>query len=213
MSLILFIDTAAAHTQVALANEHSILSEKVHLQSNEQAKVLNLMIEEQLQQGQLSWKDIDAIAVDAGPGSYTGLRVGLGVAKGLCFALEKPILLFNRLQLLADRDADVLLILKARAGEGFAYAKTKNDVLLGPGHIFYDQFDWSAYEALNLVTDDETLLSRSGNAKAIADNVLDINAWNRSAQERYKKQDLDDLAYCEPHYLKNAFTTTSRKKI
>lgn len=213
MSLILFIDTAAAHTQVALANEHAILSEKVHLQANEQAKVLNLMIEDQLQQAQLTWRDIDAVAVDAGPGSYTGLRVGLGVAKGLCFALDKPILLFNKLQLLSGRDKDVLLILKARAGEGFAYAQKNGEVLLGPSHIFYERFDWSVYQALELITDDETLLSEFGHANAISSNILDIRDWNTFAQERYQKKDTDDLAYCEPFYLKSAFTTTSKKKI
>ncbi len=213
MSLILFIDTAAAHTQVALANEHTVLSNVVHEQANEQAKVLNILIETQLESQQLNWSAIDAVTVDAGPGSYTGLRVGLGVAKGLCFALDKPILLFNRLELLAGEETDILMLLKARVGEGFAFARQEGTVLLKPSHVFYEQMEWEDYNGLKCWTDDEQILEQNTQAFAIKNTILDIPIWNKFAQIRMAKKEYDDLAYAEPFYLKSAFTTTSKKKI
>lgn len=212
MPLILFIDTAYTHTHIALGNESGILAERLHEPANEQAAVLNTLIAELFQQEGIAIKDIDAIAIDGGPGSYTGLRVGIGVAKGLCFALDKPLMLFNKLALLESLEQHFLLVLKARTGEGFAFARQDGAELLLPQHIFYEQFEWQQFEGLKLITDDASVLETQPGAAALKSHVLDINYWNSQAQERYIQAAFDDVAYAEPFYLKSAFTTSPKKK-
>ncbi|OJV54379.1 MAG: tRNA (adenosine(37)-N6)-threonylcarbamoyltransferase complex dimerization subunit type 1 TsaB [Bacteroidetes bacterium 43-16] len=212
MPLILFIDTAYTHTHIALGNESGILAERLHEPANEQAAVLNTLIAELLLQEGIAIKDIDAVAADGGPGSYTGLRVGIGVAKGLCFALDKPLMLFNKLTLLESGEQRFLLVLKARAGEGFAFARQDGTELMPPQHIFYEQFEWQQFEGFKLITDDVAVLETHSQAEALKSHVLAISYWNSQAQERYVRAAFDDVAYAEPFYLKSAFTTSPKKK-
>lgn len=213
MSLILFIDTAYTHTHIALCDDTGMLAEHLHEQANEQAALLNTMIAGLLAKQEIDINAVDAVAVDGGPGSYTGLRVGLGVAKGLCFALDKPLMVFNKLELLGSRYAALLLILKARAGEGFAFARKDGAIRLEPQHIFYEQFDWTSFEDLALITDDASVTEIQQRAQTLESHILDMNSWNKSAQDRYRNESFDDIAYAEPFYLKSAFTTSSKKKI
>lgn len=213
MSLILFIDTAYTHTHIALGDDSGILAEHLHEQANEQAALLNTMIAGLLTKQGIDMKAVDAVAVDGGPGSYTGLRVGMGVAKGLCFALDKPLMVFNKLELLGSGYPDLLLVLKARAGEGFAFA-CKDDVMtLEPQHIFYEQFDWTSFEDLVLLSDDTSVMEIQHRAQTLKSHILDMNSWNKIAQDRYRNETFDDIAYAEPFYLKSAFTTSPKKKI
>lgn len=213
MSLILFIDTAYTHTHIALCDDTGILAEHLHEQANEQAALLNTMIAGLLARQEIDMKAVAAVAVDGGPGSYTGLRVGLGVAKGLCFALDKPLMVFNKLELLESGYADLLLVLKARAGEGFAFARKAGGMILEPQHIFYEQFDWKSFEDLVLLTDDTSIMEIQPKAQTLKSHILDMNSWNKIAQDRYSNENFDDIAYAEPFYLKSAFTTSPKKKI
>lgn len=213
MALILFIDTAYTHTHIALGDDTGIRAEHLHGQANEQAAMLNTMIAGLLEQQGTDMKAVDAVAVNGGPGSYTGLRVGMGVAKGLCFALDKPLMVFNKLALLGSGHTDLLLVLKARAGEGFAFARKDGRVILEPQHIYYEQFEWSAFDGLALFTDDPTVTEIQPAAQALESHILDMISWNKAAQERCRNQIFDDMAYAEPFYLKSAFTTSPKKKI
>lgn len=213
MSLILFIDTAYTHTHIALGDDSGILAEHLHEQANEQAALLNTMIAALLTKQGIDMKAVDAVAVDGGPGSYTGLRVGMGVAKGLCFALDKPLMVFNKLELLGSGYADLLLVLKARAGEGFAFACKDGVMTLEPQHIFYEQFDWTSFEDLVLLSDDASVMEIQQRAKTLKSHILEMNSWNKIAQDRYRNETFDDIAYAEPFYLKSAFTTSPKKKI
>ena len=213
MSLILFIDTAYTHTHIALGDETGILAEKLHEQANEQAALLNTMIADLLAGKGLRVNEIAAVAVNGGPGSYTGLRVGMGVAKGICFALDKPLMVFNKLELLESRETDLLLILKARAGEVFAFARENGETILAPQHIFYENFDWTTFEMLQLFTDDLAVMELRSNTKTLKSHILDMSDWRTVAWNRFAGKDFDDTAYAEPFYLKSAFTTSPKKKI
>ncbi len=213
MSLILFIDTAYTHTHIALGDKTGILAEMLHEQANEQAALLNIMIADLLARQGFTMNALAAVAVDAGPGSYTGLRVGMGVAKGICFALDKPLMVFNKLELLGNLEMDFLLVLKARVGEGFAYARKNGKALLLPQHVFYENFDWPAFESLPLFTDDTSLMELRPGATALKSHILDMNNWWRVAGEKFAAKDFADMAYAEPFYLKSAFTISPKKKI
>jgi tRNA threonylcarbamoyladenosine biosynthesis protein TsaB len=101
MSLILNIDTALDTASVCLANQKEVLQFSVNEDQKDHAAWLHQTIAELLQKGGYSIKDLDAVAVSIGPGSYTGLRVGLATAKGFCYALQIPLITVNTLKLIA----------------------------------------------------------------------------------------------------------------
>jgi tRNA threonylcarbamoyladenosine biosynthesis protein TsaB len=100
MSLILNIDTATETAQVNLAKDGIVLQSLHNDLQKDHASFLQVAIQQLMQSAVLSLNDVDAIAITAGPGSYTGLRVGMASAKGLCYALNKPLIAMNTLEVL-----------------------------------------------------------------------------------------------------------------
>src|SRR5579863_8964207 len=102
MSLILQIETATTVCSVALALNGEVLCLREVEQRNIHAEKITLFIDELLNDVGKSYSALDAVAVSSGPGSYTGLRIGVSVAKGLCFALDKPLIAVETLTAMAD---------------------------------------------------------------------------------------------------------------
>ena len=111
MSLILSIETSTTLCSVALHRSGHLLDTRESMEEGAHAKQLTLLIQALLASQAISGKDLDAIAVSAGPGSYTGLRIGLSTAKGLCFGLDKPLIALDTLKILAN----------SRKGKAFEY--------------------------------------------------------------------------------------------
>ncbi|HTX88924.1 MAG TPA: tRNA (adenosine(37)-N6)-threonylcarbamoyltransferase complex dimerization subunit type 1 TsaB [Bacteroidales bacterium] len=101
MALLLCIETATAVCSVALASDGKILSLKESVAKNAHSSVLTVFIEETLQEAGVDRSGLDAVAVSKGPGSYTGLRIGVATAKGLCYALDKPMIAIGTLEAMA----------------------------------------------------------------------------------------------------------------
>ncbi len=100
MSLILNIDTATETAQLSVAKDGIVLESISNETQKDHAAFLQIGIQQLLKDVALPLKSVDAIAVAAGPGSYTGLRVGMASAKGLCYALNKPLITINTLEVL-----------------------------------------------------------------------------------------------------------------
>jgi tRNA threonylcarbamoyladenosine biosynthesis protein TsaB len=100
MSYILCIETATEICSVALVTEEKVLVLKENKEGNAHAAQLTTLIAQSLFEAGIELKEVDAIAVSKGPGSYTGLRVGVSTAKGLCYALDKPLIGIPTLQAL-----------------------------------------------------------------------------------------------------------------
>src|SRR4051812_45377636 len=100
MSLILNIDTAIETAQVSIAKDGLVVAALQNTQQKDHAGFLQVAVKQLSADTNISLATVDAIAVTAGPGSYTGLRVGMASAKGLCFALSKPLITLNTLQVL-----------------------------------------------------------------------------------------------------------------
>src|ERR1700733_2331784 len=98
---ILQIETATTVCSVALAKDGVILGYKQLDERNIHATIITLFIDELLAAAGMQYNDIDAVAVSSGPGSYTGLRIGVSTAKGLCFALDKPLIAIETLSSMA----------------------------------------------------------------------------------------------------------------
>jgi tRNA threonylcarbamoyladenosine biosynthesis protein TsaB len=101
MSLILNIDTATEQASVSLAFEGNVLDQRVNRQQKDHAAWIHVAVEGLLRKAAHKMSDLKAIAVTAGPGSYTGLRVGMATAKGLSYALNIPLLALNTLEVMA----------------------------------------------------------------------------------------------------------------
>jgi len=102
MAYILNIETATKNCSVAIAQDGKTLSCKQIAESGySHAEKLHVFIEELLLELHLHYKDLNAIAVSQGPGSYTGLRIGISAAKGLCYALNIPLIAIDTLEILA----------------------------------------------------------------------------------------------------------------
>ncbi|RLD51225.1 MAG: tRNA (adenosine(37)-N6)-threonylcarbamoyltransferase complex dimerization subunit type 1 TsaB, partial [Bacteroidetes bacterium] len=101
MANILCIETATIACSVALTKDGIVLSKKETTEKNAHSAKLTIFIDEVLKENKLGFSDLDAIAVSKGPGSYTGLRIGVSTAKGLCYALDVPLIAINTLQSLA----------------------------------------------------------------------------------------------------------------
>ena len=97
MSLILNIDTATEQAQVSIARDGSVLGAQYNQSQKDHASFLQVAIQQLAKETGITVNMLDAVAVTAGPGSYTGLRVGMASAKGLCFALNKPLITLNTL--------------------------------------------------------------------------------------------------------------------
>ena len=100
--MILCLETSTKSCSVALGQNGKLLALKESLdEKHSHAENLTLYIQEVVAQEKISLKDIDAIAVSKGPGSFTGLRIGVSTAKGLCYALNKPLIAINSLEAMA----------------------------------------------------------------------------------------------------------------
>ena len=101
MSLILNIDTATDIAHISISKSGVILDSVTNKEQKDHGSFLQPAIQQLLKNNFISIQELDAIAISAGPGSYTGLRVGMASAKGLCFALEKPLITISSLEIIA----------------------------------------------------------------------------------------------------------------
>ena len=125
MAFILNIETATKNCSVSLANEgKTIACKEIAEQNFSHAEKLHVFIEELLQENNLTYKDLKAIAVSQGPGSYTGLRIGVSSAKGLCYALNIPLIAIDTLESLARKitisDGIIISMIDARRMEVYS---------------------------------------------------------------------------------------------
>lgn len=209
---ILHLDTSGPTGIVLLAADGNVLAVRKSSTEREHAGTINGMVGEVLAAAGVLLKDLSAVAVCSGPGSYTGLRIGLATAKGICYAVDKPLIMHNKLELLlsAKEEQPTLVLLPARAGEYFMAIYGMDGVaLLAPRHAYTE----AVLNALN----DNALLATAGLAgdDIPADTLLrhahrsagevDENLWAAKAFIQYNKRIFQSVDNAEPTYLKQAF--------
>lgn len=228
MSLILQIDTALNSAIVSIAQNGNLLYEIVNNDPKEHAGFLQPAIETIFKQSALELKDVDAIAVAAGPGSYTGLRVGMASAKGLAFALNKPLITIGTLEILTTTalilgdkslvNSDTLYcpMIDARRMEVYtALFDEKLQVLFEPAAMIL-----TAEAFANWLLKNKVCFFGNGASKfqtiCFHPNACFLPALNNSlamsklALEKYSKNDFADIAYSTPFYLKEFFSASGK---
>ena len=103
MSLILNIDTSSSVCSVCLAEDGGIIEERNEVSENKHASQLTILIREIVENQKMKLRDLSAVAISSGPGSYTGLRIGTSVAKGISYGIEKPLIAVSTLQGMAHK--------------------------------------------------------------------------------------------------------------
>jgi tRNA threonylcarbamoyladenosine biosynthesis protein TsaB len=215
---LLYIDTSKLPT-IGLSAHETVIYEHTGSDEMNHAAVINNMIADALTSTSLTFADLDGVAVCAGPGSYTGLRIGLSVAKALCYTLDIPLLLYNRLTLIAYgkyrslemQDGCVAALLKARDGEYFI---TVYDALFhaiaAPQHAYAQDIGAIIRQCarITLVTDlakDEA--ERIIEKEKIVDNNINVqlNIWVEVAVKDYENGVFADIRLSEPFYLKEVY--------
>lgn len=221
MALILNIDTSSKSTSVALAEDGVLLKLVEEHEVVSHASKLTPFIEEVLKSAQKKPSDLSAVAISIGPGSYTGLRIGLSVAKGLCYALKIPIIAISPLESMAvylknnysKNNKLFVSVMNSRKNEIYCTIITdENNNIEGPNAVVLDSSFLEDYNSQNIV------IAGSGLEKVkevlINENVEYIENLNFSALfmieqtfNLYLKDEFEDLAYLEPKYLKPFITT------
>jgi tRNA threonylcarbamoyladenosine biosynthesis protein TsaB len=227
MSLILQIETATTVCSVALAREGKVIAFKQVNERNIHAEIITLFIEGILEASGLKYSDIDAVAVSSGPGSYTGLRIGVSTAKGLCFALDKPLIAVETLEAMAKGilltnavDASTLLcpMIDARRMEVYtALFDVQGNVVKPTAAEIIDEQSFAVELQSNkiLFFGDGAEKCREvlgGNSNAIfVDNFTNSAIYlTQKAAEKFASSKFEDVAYFEPYYLKD-FLVTKKK--
>lgn len=223
MALILNIDTATDIASVCISENGYSLAYRENNQQKEHASFVHAAINTILIEAGKSLQQIDAFAVTSGPGSYTGLRVGLATAKGFCFALNKPLIIVNTLNVMAQaaiiakpsalNDLLYCPMIDARRMEVYTAVFT-GDVksVLQPSAIILEPSTFDFWlKDLSVVffgSGSAKLKDLLRNDKAIFADI-EFNAKNlaRLAEKSFSQEEFSDVAYAEPNYIKSFFTT------
>ena len=224
MSIILNIETATKNCSVSIATNGDILAIKELNNGNySHAEVLHPFIVDVLKEANISTDKIDAVAVSKGPGSYTGLRIGVSAAKGLCFAFDKPLISIDTLTSLSHSitidEGFIIPMLDARRMEVYAAVFNNNQQKIREIKAeIIDENSFSEYLKSHKVY---FLGDGSQKCKEILthQNAIFVDAKFPSAKEmaqlsyvKYQKSDIENVAYFEPFYLKDFVVIPEKKK-
>lgn len=216
MATILCIETATTNCSVALSVNGSVIALKEDYNTSySHAERLHVYIEEILSLNNITKSQLDAIAVSKGPGSYTGLRIGVSAAKGLCFALEIPLISIPTLDSLAqqikEKEGIVVPMIDARRMEVYAAvydAKLKNQIRETRAEVL-DENSFKEYLEEGFVyfigdgVDKFKTICKHKNAIFMEGKLPSANNMGKIVNNKYKKSDIEDVAYFEPYYLKD----------
>jgi len=216
MPLILGIETSTRNCSVALFKDGIVIAEKEHISDNYiHAERLTLFIQQVIYLANVSLKNIEAVALSKGPGSYTGLRIGTSTAKGLCYALDIPLIAISTLEAMAfeiaknEKSAIYCPMIDARRMEVFsALYDVNNKQVRGVQADVVDENTYTEFLA------DEIIFFGDGSLKCQEiinhKNAKFIEGINPSAKNlgilakaKFEKKDFEDVAYFEPYYLKD----------
>ena len=223
MSCLLTIDTSLETALLCISREGELLKSSSNHSQKDHASWLQPALEKLLQDTGISFAELNAIAVVAGPGSYTGLRVGMASAKGLCYALKVPLILLDNLYVMAasylhhNGKGIVCPMIDARRMEVFTavYDSSKN-ILMAPAALVLeaDSFNnWINVEPVFFIGNGAAkykVLLKSANAY-FPDWQPGAMDFVRIAQEMYDRSEFAELAYSEPFYVKAFYDPVKAK--
>lgn len=214
MAVILCIETASTNCSVALGDNGKIIAVKEDFSSSfSHAERLHVFIREILAENNRELSDLDAIAISKGPGSYTGLRIGVSAAKGLCYSLNLPLISVSTLTAIAHQVTEkgfIIPMLDARRMEVYTavFDENKNQIQKTTAKIleptsYLEQLEKGKTFFIGSGVAKFSEISSHPNAVFIDDKLPSAREMVLLATAKYKISDFEDVAYFEPYYLKD----------
>lgn len=234
MSLILCIETGTDICSVGIAKDGELLSLRESDEGRDHARKVGVFVDELLREMDIEPEELDAVAVGKGPGSYTGLRIGVSFAKGLCYGLQKPLVAIGSLDALTevareDYEAGILAVenwddaylcpmVDARRME--VYTQVFDTAGRPQNEVTAEVVDAASFAAYRN-TGRPFVIFGSGARKCadllpeavLVDVVPSARGLALLAQQALDAGRTEDIAYFEPLYLKDFVVTTSKKKL
>ncbi|WP_053992967.1 tRNA (adenosine(37)-N6)-threonylcarbamoyltransferase complex dimerization subunit type 1 TsaB [Mangrovimonas sp. TPBH4] len=215
MSLILSIETTTTNCSVAISKEgKTVVLKEDNGAGYSHAESLHVFIDEVIKSAEITSSQLDAIAISKGPGSYTGLRIGVSAAKGLCFSLDKPLISVSTLEALSRQvqtdEGMIVPMLDARRLEVYSAILDKDhqvvrevqaEILNADSYAEYLE-KGPVYFVGNGVAKTKELISHP-NAVFVEGKLPSAKEMGALAHDKLKKNDIEDVAYFEPFYLKD----------
>ena len=224
--MLLCIETSGKNCSVALFEGLQLVSiREVHTEQFSHSENLHVFIEQVLKESNLQPKAIEAIAISAGPGSYTGLRIGVSTAKGLCYGWDIPLIALPTLRILAEQvsyeftDIEYIIpMIDARRMEVFTavYSHDFSPILGERAEILTEStFDTYLNKGKTIFLGDGITkfqaICKHKNAYFWENKFPSAKQMGRLALEKYQAQAFEDIAYFEPFYLKEVYLVKSEK--
>lgn len=214
MAKLLCIETATTNCSVALSENESVIAlREDNSKSYSHAERLHKFIDEVLKVGQTTLEEVDAIVVSKGPGSYTGLRIGVSAAKGLCYAADIPLISVPTLQSLSlaiEGDFDFIVpMLDARRMEvysavftdkGTQIRETRAEILQTDSFESFLEKGKIAFVGNGVEKFQEICYTSSAQFFTTLPSAKELPAL---AYEKWKQNEFEDVAYFDPYYLKD----------
>ena len=227
MALILNIDTATEVCSVAIARDGRLVATRENGEGLNHSTLLGVYVDEALREARLTVEDLDAVAVSMGPGSYTGLRIGVSLAKGLCFGGGKPLIAVGTLNALAHaaiertgEDALYCPMIDARRMEVYAAVfdrqeRTVREVgaVVMDEHSFSDLLSASPVYFFGNGSDKVRSVLTHQNARFLSGVTTSALNMMALAEQKFTAGEFVDVAYFEPFYLKEFVATTPKHKV
>ena len=222
--MILCLETATPSCSVALVHNSEILACEEDPKGQNHSEKITLFIDSVMKKAGISYNQLDAVAVSMGPGSYTGLRIGVSTAKGICYAVSKPLIAVETLHAMAfgglsvisterSERRNLLLIpaIDARRMEVYAAIFDENvnkikdtEAVIIDGNSFADlKKDHHLYLFGDGADKCAELFANDDKITVIKDFYCSAKYMNTIAQQKFNNKDFVDVAYFEPFYLKD----------
>lgn len=223
---LLHIDTATQVCSVALSVNGEVLRHKTLIESNMHTKMINLLIESLFAKESIKIDLLSGISVAVGPGSYTGLRVGMSAAKGIAYALDIPIVELSTLECLAYPYRDnhekksILAAIDARRDEVYMALYNSELQIIKEDHSYIIERNkypayWLANQKLIVCGNGAEKIGRILENPNLDIDITNCDASNQVqlAYDKFKKGKLADIAYIKPNYIKPPNITQAKKKL
>lgn len=215
MPLILSLETATTNCSVALASDGKVVASRSINSGYSHSEKINVFIQEVIGDAGVTLKQLHAIAVSSGPGSYTGLRIGISTAKGLCYALDIPLISVNTLDAMAQgitagKDELIVPMIDARRMEVYsAVYDAQKKRLSEPAAIIVDEHYYSNFRSekkLVLAGDGadkcQALFQNESSIIIQTSFVPQAEFMAELAEQKFQNSDIENVALFEPFYLK-----------
>jgi tRNA threonylcarbamoyladenosine biosynthesis protein TsaB len=235
MAQILNIETSTEVCSVTLSKDGKTLIEKESSEGLNHSQLLTVFVEELFKANNIAFKDLDAVAVSKGPGSYTGLRIGVSVAKGLCYGLDIPLISVGSI--------DAMGHYVASHSTDFYTSENTQELLFCPMidarrmevyTALYDQSGEAVVPVSAQIIDENSFAGQlkqntilffgngaekcrskitHKNARFVGPNYTSARFMQLLAERKYNKREFENVAYFEPFYLKDFVATIPKNNV